>query len=567
MRMSRMFGKTLRQDPSEAETVSHSLMLKAGMIYQVSSGVYSYMPLAWRVLRNIEQVIREEMNAVGGQEVRMPVVQPRELWEATGRVEAMGDTLFTLNDRRDRPLVLAPTHEEVITQMVKQHVHSYKDLPLLPYQIQTKFRDEPRPRGGLLRVREFDMKDLYSMDLDQDGLDVSYQKMMKAYFNIYSRCGLPSLAVEADSGAIGGKDSHEFILVAGSGEDQVIQCKSCSYAANLERAASVKPSQPDEEPLPLEEVSTPGVATIAGLANFVGVPESKTLKAVFYSADGKVVFVVIRGDLEVNEIKLKNLLQVNDLRLATDDEVKAAGLVAGSASPIGITNLNRVADDSITQGANFVVGANKPDTHLKNANYPRDFQVDVMTDISEAQEGHGCPQCSSPLSITRGIEVGHVFKLGTFYSETLGASYLDRSGQQQPIVMGCYGIGVGRLMAAAIEQNHDDKGIIWPIPIAPYSVHICALSVDKQEVGSAAGNLYDLLQSEGIETLYDDRDESPGVKFNDADLLGMPIRLTVSPRNLKSGGVELKQRHEKEAVMVDLEEVAQHVKDLLADHR
>ncbi len=567
MKMSRMFGKTLRQDPSEAETVSHSLMLKAGMIHQVSSGVYSYMPLAWRVLRNIEQVIREEMNASGGEEVRMPVVQPRELWEATGRVEAMGDTLFTLNDRRERPLVLAPTHEEVITQMAKQHVHSYKDLPLLPYQIQTKFRDEPRPRGGLLRVREFDMKDLYSMDLDQEGLDVSYQKMMKAYFNIYSRCGLPSMAVEADSGAIGGKDSHEFILVADSGEDQVIQCRSCGYAANLERAASVKPDQPDEEPLPLEEVSTPGVGTIAGLADFVGVPESKTLKAVFYSADGKVVFVVIRGDLEVNEIKLKNLLHANDLRLATDDEVKSAGLVAGSASPIGITDLNRVADDSITKGANFVVGANKPDTHLMNANYPRDFQVDVMTDISEAQEGHGCPQCSNPLSITRGIEVGHIFKLGTFYSEALGAHYLDRSGQLQPIVMGCYGIGVGRLMAAAIEQNHDDAGIIWPVPIAPYSVHICALSADKQDVSDSAGNLYDRLQSEGIETLYDDREESPGVKFNDADLLGMPIRLTVSPRNLKSGSVELKQRHEKEAIMVGHEEVVQRVKELLADHR
>lgn len=567
MRMSQMFGKTLREDPAEAETVSHRLMLKAGMIYQVSSGVYSYMPLAWRVLRNIEQVIREEMDAAGGQEVRMPVVQPRELWEATGRVEAMGDTLFTLNDRRERPLVLAPTHEEVITQMVKQHVHSYKDLPLLPYQIQTKFRDEPRPRGGLLRVREFDMKDLYSMDLDQDGLDVSYQKMMKAYFNIYDRCGLPSLAVEADSGAIGGKESHEFILIAGSGEDQVIQCQNCGYAANLERAASVKPDQPEEEPLPLEEIATPGIGTIAGLANFVGVPESKTLKAVFYSADGEVVFVVIRGDLEVNEVKLKNLLHVNELRLASDEEVKAAGLVAGSASPIGIANLKRVADDSITKGANFVVGANKPDTHLKNANYPRDFEVDVITDIAEAQEGHGCPRCGKSLSITRGIEVGHVFKLGTFYSEALGAYYLNRDGQQQPIVMGCYGIGVGRLMAAAIEQNHDDKGIIWPVPIAPYQVHICALSVDQPDVASAANDLYDRLESEGIEILYDDREESPGVKFNDADLLGMPIRLTVSPRNLKSGSVELKQRHEKEAVMVRLEEVAQKVKDLLADHR
>ena len=563
MRLSQMFGKTLRQEPAEAETISHRLLLKAGMIQQVSAGVYSYMPLAWRVLRKVEQVIRQEMDAAGGQELRMPVLQPLELWESSGRRAAFGPTLFQLKDRRGRPLCMAPTHEEVITQLVKQHVNSYRDLPLLLYQIQTKFRDEPRPRGGLLRVREFDMKDLYSMDMDGEGLDVSYRKMVEAYTNIFRRCGLPTLAVEADSGAIGGKDSHEFVLIVESGEDKVVQCHNCGFAANLERAASTKPPQEQEEPLPLEEVATPGIGTIETLARFVGVPKSKTLKAVFHNADGEVVFVVIRGDLEVNEVKLKNLLGCVDLRLATDDEVKKAGLVAGSASPIGITNIKRVADDSIAMGSNFVVGANKPDTHLKNANYPRDFQVDIIDDIAEAQEGHGCINCNGPLSITRGIEVGHVFKLGTFFSENFGAFYLDQDGAQRPILMGCYGIGVGRLMAAAIEQNHDDKGIVWPAPIAPYQVHICALALGKPEVESAAAALYSHLQEEGLEVLYDDRLETPGVKFNDADLLGIPIRLTISPRTVESGKVEFKERASDESRLIDTEEAAQTIKNAL----
>ncbi len=560
-----MFGKTLRQEPAEAETDSHRLMLKAGMVQQVAAGVYSYMPLAWRVLRKIEQVIREEMDAAGGQELRMPVVQPIELWESTGRSAAFGSTLFRLNDRRDRPLCLAPTHEEIITLLVKQHIHSYKDLPRMPYQIQTKFRDEPRPRAGLLRVREFDMKDLYSMDADVDGLEISYQKMKNAYGRIFSRCGLPSLAVEADSGAIGGKDSHEFILIADSGEDQVVQCGSCDFAANLERATSVKPPLEQEALLPLEEVSTPGVTTIEGLSHFLEIPESKTLKAVFYYVDGKVVFATIRGDLEVNDVKLKNLLGAVELRLATDEEVKGAGLIAGSASPVGITGLKRVADDSINLGSNFVVGANRPDTHLKNANYPRDFQVDAVADIAQAQEGHGCRDCHGTLTITRGIEVGHIFKLGTFFSERLGAYYLDKGGKQNPILMGCYGIGVGRLMAAAIEQNHDDKGIVWPAPISPYQIHICALSVDQPQVASAADAVYDNLSKEGLEVLYDDRGESPGVKFNDADLLGIPVRLTISPRTVKSDSVELKERAGEESRLSSIEDVAQEVKLILSN--
>ena len=563
MRLSRMFGKTLRSEPAEAESISHRLMLKAGMVHQVSAGVYSYMPLAWRVLRNIENIIREEMNAAGGQEVKMPVIQPLELWETTGRASAFGDALFKLKDRRDRPLCLAPTHEEVITQMAIQHIHSYKDMPQMPYQIQTKLRDEPRPRAGLMRVREFDMKDLYSMDVDQDALDVSYEKMVQAYKNIYRRCGLPAIAVEADSGAIGGKDSHEFILIADSGEDQIVQCAGCGFAANLERASGVKSPQPKTGPLPLEEVATPGIKTIKGLADFVGVPESKTLKAVFYSADGETVFIVIRGDLEVNDVKLKNLLHAADLRLATEEEVKAAGLVAGSASPVGRGDLKCIADDSIELGDNFVVGANKPDTHLLNANYPRDFRADTITDIAEVQVGQGCPQCGEALSITRGIEVGHVFKLGTFFSEALGAYYSDREGHQKPIVMGCYGIGVGRLMAAAMEQNHDEHGIVWPIPIAPYQVHLCALSLDRPGVADAADQLYESLEAAGLEVLYDDRDDSPGVKFNDADLLGIPVRLTVSPRNLKQDAVEITDRTTLEKRMAPMSDAVPEAKAML----
>ena len=564
MRLSRMFGKTLRSEPAEAESISHRLMLKAGMVHQVSAGVYSYMPLAWRVLRKIENIIREEMNAAGGQEVRMPVIQPLELWETSGRASAFGDNLFKLNDRRGRPLCLAPTHEEVITQMAIQHIHSYKDMPQMPYQIQTKLRDEPRPRAGLMRVREFDMKDLYSMDVDQAGLDVSYDKMVQAYRNIYRRCGLPALAVEADSGAIGGKDSHEFILIAESGEDQIVQCPGCGFAANMERASGVKPPQDKTDPLPLQEVSTPGVKTIKGLAEFLGVPESKTLKAVFYSADGEIVFVVIRGDLEVNDVKLKNLLHAADLRLATDEEVKAAGLVAGSASPVGRGDLKCIADDSIELGDNFVVGANKPDTHLINANYPRDFRADAITDIAEVQAGQGCIQCGEPLSITRGIEVGHVFKLGTFFSESFGAYYSDSEGQQKPIVMGCYGIGVGRLMAAAMEQNHDEHGIVWPLPIAPYQVHICGLSLDRTGVAEAADQLYESLEAAGLEVLYDDRGESPGVKFNDADLLGIPVRLTVSPRNLKQDAVEITDRTTLEKRMAPLSNAVTEAQSMLS---
>ncbi len=448
--------------------------------------------------------------------------------------------------------------------MASHYIKSYRDLPLLLYQIQTKFRDEPRPRAGLLRVREFSMKDLYSFDSDEEGLSQSYNKMLQAYQNINDRCGLLSILVEADSGAIGGKDSHEFIIVTETGEDEIAHCPDCGYSANMEKAQSVKEKLADEKPLPLEEVATPGVGTIEELSNFLNIPQSRTLKAVFYAVDGKLIIVVIRGDIEVNEVKLKNILRCIELRLAREDELEEAGLIAGSASPVGITGIEVIADESITSGANYVAGGNKPDTHIKNVNYPRDFKADLIADIALAEAGEGCPKCGGKLSSSRGIEVGHIFKLGTFISEKLGAFFTDADGVSKPVVMGCYGIGLGRLLAAAIEQNHDDKGIIWPMSIAPYHIYLCSLYMENSEVAAATENLYAELESQGLEVLFDDRQESPGVKFNDADLLGIPIRVTISPRTLEKNSAEIKKRSEKKAELVPLGEVADRLVELVS---
>jgi prolyl-tRNA synthetase len=563
MRLSKLFGKTQKETPAEAETASHQLLLRAGMVHQVAAGVYSYLPLGWRVLQKIADIIRDEMDKAGGQELSMPVLQPIELWQETGRDKAFGRGLFTLTDRRERKLALGPTHEEVITELVKYNVQSYRDLPLLLYQIQSKFRDEPRPRGGLIRVREFLMKDLYSFDTSEDGLNQNYAKMLKAYKNIYDRCGLPSLLVEADSGAIGGKESHEFMVVTEGGEDEIVYCDKCKYAANVEKAESQKSKMEGGEPLPIEEVATPGAATIEQVADFLKIDKSQTLKAVFYIADGKLVFIVIRGDIVVNEVKLKNALACAELRLATEDEVIKAGIVAGAASPIGVKGIKIIADDSITLGANFVAGANKEETHLRNVNYPRDFKADLVTDIAQARAGDGCPKCEGKLLSTRGIEVGHVFKLGTFLSQKLGALFIDQGGATHPIIMGCYGIGLDRLLAAAIELNHDDKGIIWPVSIAPYHVYLCPISMENEKVSAAAEKLYTELGAGGVEVLFDDRNESAGIKFNDADLLGIPVRVTVSPRTLEKNSVEIKRRSEKEAELVPLKGIAEKLKELI----
>jgi prolyl-tRNA synthetase len=563
MRVSRLFGKTLREIPAEADTISHQLLLRAGMIHQVATGVYSYLPLAWKALKKIENIIRDEMDKAGGQEVFLPALHPLELWQQSGRAQAFGQNLFVITDRRGRKLALGPTHEEVIAGMVRRNVQSYRDLPLLLYQIQTKFRDEPRPRGGLIRTREFTMKDLYSFDIDDEGLDVSYNKMLQAYRNIYARCGLPALMIEADSGAIGGKDSNEFMVIAESGEDEIIHCTSCHYAANVEKAQSVKSKVAGGKTLPLEEVKTPGAATIADISSFLKVPQNRTLKAVFYIADGKLVFVVIRGDLEVNDIKLKNALHCHELCMATEVEVIAAGMVPGAASPIGIKGIKVVADDSITLTSNFVAGANKPETHLKNANYPRDFKADILTDIARARAGDTCPRCGAKLSSTHGIEVGHTFKLGTSISEKIGVSFTDQNGVSHPIVMGSYGIGLGRLLAAAIEQSHDDKGIIWPLAIAPYHIYLCPLYLENAQVTATAENLHGMLETEGLEILFDDRNESPGVKFADADLLGIPLRVTISPRTLEKNSVEIKWRSRKDSQLAPLEGIINTLKELL----
>jgi prolyl-tRNA synthetase len=563
LRFSHLISKTLRQAPADAETISHQLLLRAGMIFPGAAGVYTYLPLGWRAFKKVENIIREEMDRAGGQEALFPGLQPLELWQETGRDTAFGPTMFSIEDRRERRLVLGPTHEEVVAQLARSFVRSYRDLPVLVYQIQNKFRDELRPRGGLLRGREFSMKDLYSLDADEAGLDHSYQLMIDAYRRIYERCHLPVVLVEADSGAIGGKESHEFTSLTPTGEDEIIHCPSCGYAANLEKAQARKGEPPAETTLPLEEIATPGIKTIDALARFAGVPTSRTLKAVFYSADGRMVFAVIRGDLEINEVKLKNLLKCNELRLATEEEVARAGLVAGSASPLGLKGIPTVGDESIALGANLVAGANRDGYHVNNVNYPRDFQVDTVADIASAAAGQGCPRCSSPLQAGRGIEVGHVFKLGTVISQSIGAAFLDHEGVSQPVTMGSYGIGVGRLLAAIVELHHDDKGITWPLSIAPHQVYLCPLYGDCSQVGEVAEGLYQEMLEAGIEVLFDDREDSPGVKFNDADLLGIPLRLVISQRSLGKGNAEVKWRTEKQPQFLPIEGLASQVKALL----
>ena len=576
MRLSRSFGKTLRDAPADAETASHKYLTRAAFVQQVAAGIYSYLPFGQRSLTKISNIIREEMDSAGAQEVSMPVVQPRELWEKSGRADTYQPPLASLKDRRDRDMVLAPTHEETTTFMAAANLESYRDLPFNLYQIQTKFRDEARPRAGLLRVREFEMKDAYSFDKDEEGLDVSFQAMAAAYHRIFHRSGIGVRMVEADSGPIGGKDSNEFVLLAESGEDTIFVCsdENCSYAANAEKAGFKKPAAEPEEARDLEEVHTPRIKTIDGLAEFLEMPVSKTVKAVFYapetSAGDEIVFVSIRGDLEVNETKLRNAMGGAEPRLATPAEIAAAGLVAGSASAIGLeadegprsrAKITSIVDDSVVDSPNLVAGANKTDYHFKNGNYGRDFNGDVVTDIAMASEGDACQNdCEGHLVAHRGVEVGHIFKLGTKYSETMGATFVDEDGSEKPALMGCYGIGVGRLLAATIEANHDDKGMILPRAIAPYEVYLAGLNTNDETVVAAAAKVYEDLTSAGVEVLYDDRDVPPGVKFNDADLIGLPLRVVVSARGLKNGEIEMKRRDADDATMAPLADGVRAVK-------
>jgi prolyl-tRNA synthetase len=543
-------------------------MLRAGLVQQLAAGFYSYLPVGWRVMRKIEQIIREEMDRAGGQEVVMPATQPLELWEASGRAETMADVLVRFKDRRDREFVLGPTHEEVVVDLFKKQVQSYRDMPLMVYQIQTKFRDEARARGGLLRAREFTMKDAYSFDADWEALDENYDAARAAYTRMFERCGVPAITVLADSGAIGGKDSEEFVYLTEAGEDTVLLCSQCGYAANAEKADHKKEELPAEEPQPLEEVATPGKKTIDELVGFLGVPHYKTLKAVFYEADGTPVFVAIRGDLDVNETKVRNALKAVDLAMLDDAGVRKHGLVAGSASPVGLNGVRVVADDSAVNSRNLVAGANKPDVHYRNVNYGRDWSAEIVTDISLARTGNICARCGGTLEARRGVELGHVFKLGTVYTERLDATYSDEAGELRHAVMGCYGIGIGRVFASAIEANHDERGIIWPPELAPYAVHLVGLGFDKPGVRESAEQVYQHLIDSGLDVLYDDREEgSAGVKFNDADLLGMPVRVTVSPRSIENGGAEVKQRTSREGEVVPLDEAAAAVRRLLGTRR
>jgi prolyl-tRNA synthetase len=577
MKLSQLFGQTLHEAPTEADVVSHQLLMRAGFIRPLGAGIFSYLHLAKRSMMKIETILREEMDAIGGQEVSMPVIHPADLWKETGRWYQIGPEMGRFVDRNAHDMVLAMTHEEVVADLVRHEIQSYKDLPRLIYHIQTKFRDEPRPRAGLIRVREFTMKDSYSLDADMDGLDRQYRRHYQAYFNIYHRCGLPVIAVKSDTGMMGGKLAHEYMYLNPIGEDTLILCDACGYSANRQVARFRKTPATPEEPRPIQKVHTPDCKSIEDLAQFLDLPKSKTAKAVFYMAQipegeeltEKFIFAVIRGDFELNETKLTNAIHARDLRPATEDEIKAIGAVPGFASPVSLkvkpSDCLIVVDDSIQDSSNLVAGANEVDYHLLNTNYPRDYSADIITDIAGADEGHACPECGKPLRAARGVEVGNIFKLGTRYSDSLGCTFLDKDGQQKPVIMGSYGIGVGRLLACVAEQHHDDHGLVWPVTVTPYQVQLVLLrGKGSLQAEETADNLYASLQAARIEVLFDDRDESPGVKFNDADLIGLPVRLTVSERALAQGGVELKLRSKTEKTIIPLEEITTQVRSELA---
>ncbi len=552
MRMSHLFSNTLREAPSDAQVTSHQLLLRAGFVRQHAAGVFSALPLGQRSLTKIEQIVREEMDAIGGQEIKMPVINPAELWQETGRWHAIGSELTRFKDRTDREMVLAMTHEEAVTDLVRQEIHSYRQLPALVYHIQTKWRDDPRPRAGLIRVREFTMKDSYSLDADEAGLDRQYRAHYQAYFNLFHRCDLTPIAVGSDTGMMGGSMAHEFMVLTPIGEDTLMLCDTCHYAANRQVAKFRKPAVPDEAPQPLKKIATPGITTIEDLAAFLEQPKSALAKAVFMIAElvpavelatQRFVFAIVRGDMTLNETKLANAIQARDLRPATDAEIRAVGAEPGYGSPIGIDGEPLiVVDDAVSDSPNLVAGANEAGYHLLNVNVGRDFEPDYVADIAAAQAEDACPSCGAPLRAERGIEVGNIFKLGTRYSESLGATYVDEEGKPHPVVMGSYGIGIGRTLACIAETHNDEQGLIWPITVAPFHVHLLTLGPGGSEARGVAERLYSDLQAAGTEVLYDDRDRSPGIKFNDADLIGLPLRITVARRGLAQDAVEFKLR-------------------------
>ncbi|MCC7022480.1 MAG: proline--tRNA ligase [Thermomicrobiales bacterium] len=560
-----MFGRTLREAPGDVELPSHRLMLRAALIRPLGAGIYSLLPLGWRVVRKVEQIIREEMNAIGGQEMLMPVVHPADIWRESGRYESVGPEMSRFKDRGERDMVLAMTHEEVVTDLARQEINSYRQLPMLVYHIQTKWRDEPRSRGGLIRVREFTMKDSYSLDRDEAGLDVQYHNHWRAYERIFRRVGLDFVVVGADTGMMGGSASHEFMALSPYGEDIVLICPSCGYADNREVATFRREAPANEPLLPMEDVETPNATTIQALADYLQIPLAKTAKAVFFKGDsGRFVFAVIRGDLEVNETKLRKAARETGLTPATTEEIRAIGAEPGYGSPVGVRDALVVIDESVRDTPNLVAGANRPGWHTRNTNAGRDYQPDVVADIAAAEAGFPCPTCGEPMIAERAIEVGNIFKLGTRYSKALGADYLDEEGQSHPIVMGSYGIGSGRVSATIVEQHHDERGIVWPVTVAPYEVSLLWIgSAEDTAPQEAADRLYHELEEAGIEVLYDDRNERAGVKFNDADLIGNPIRVSVSPRTLERGEAEIKLRSAAEAQFVPLSEVVPAVRVML----
>jgi prolyl-tRNA synthetase len=564
MLFSRLLIPTLKETPAEAEAVSHRLLLRAGMIRKLASGIYNYLPLGLRVLRKVENIVREEMNRAGAQEVLLPAVQPAELWEESGRWQVYGKELLRFKDRHTREFCFGPTHEEVITDLVRREVHSYRQLPLNLYQIQVKFRDEIRPRFGLIRGREFIMKDAYSFDVDEAGAEATYETMYRTYHRIFSRCGLEFKIVEADTGPIGGSFSHEFMVLADTGEDLLASCTACAYGANLEKAEAAPP-QMNPAPAPAgtapQEVRTPAVRTIDEVAAFLGVAPQDIVKTLIYETERGPVAVLIRGDHEVNEVKVKNLLGVAELWLAGPSRVEElTGAEVGFSGPVGL-DLPIYADQAVTVLGAFVSGANRQDFHLMNVNPHRDFALTQVADLRTVTSQDRCPRCGASLTILRGIEVGHIFKLGLKYSEALKATFLDADGQEIFMFMGCYGIGVSRIVAAAIEQGHDAEGIIWPMPLAPFQVGVVPISVSDEATWQAALSLYEDLKTAGIEVLLDDRDERPGVKFKDFDLIGLPLRVVIGPKTLAQGKAEVRHRRSRDIALVDLDKLLDYLKD------
>jgi prolyl-tRNA synthetase len=547
MRLSELFFTSLRDDPAEAEMPSHRLLLRAGYLRQLGSGIYSLLPLGKKVSDRVEQVIREEIDAIGGQEMEMPVVHPAEVWKESGRYQKIGPELVRFKDRGERDMVLAMTHEEIVAILLRDLVQSYRQLPRIVYHFQTKFRDEPRSRGGLIRVREFVMKDSYSCDLDYAGLDISYEKHRGAYERIFKRLGLDAIMVRSDVGIMGGTGAHEFMVINDFGEDTLVLCDNGDFADNQQIAKVRKPDPEPEELLATEDVETPGATTIDALATYLGIPRSKTAKAAFFvTGDGRFVVAIVRGDYDVNETKLVNALKARGgLRPAQVEEIQQRGMEAGYGSPVGARDAVVVVDDLVARSPNLVAGANRPGWHLRNVNVPRDYTPDLVVDIANAREGDPCPACGAPVKLRKGIEVGNIFKLGTDFTEAFGSMYLGEDGGRHPIVMGSYGIGLGRNVACIVEAHHDEKGIAWPAEVAPYAAHLVEIGAAREpQVSEVAARLHAIAAEAGPahEILWDDRDESPGVKFTDAELLGMPWILTVSPRSLAAGGIEVTER-------------------------